>query len=89
MLFQDTAGGIYLYNAEQDELMQLPDFAGSLQAAVWDSGDPAVVAAVSDAGVVLCWPVNALGWAIKPPAVMPMPMLRLEWHHVYCASICS
>ena len=54
MLFQDTAGGFFLYNAEQDELMQLPDFAGSLQAAVWDSADPEVAAAVSGSGAVPC-----------------------------------
>lgn len=50
VLFEDTAGGIFLYCAEHEELMQLPDFAGSLQAAVWDSADPKVVAAVSEAG---------------------------------------
>jgi hypothetical protein len=53
VLFQDTAGGMFLYNAQQEELMQLPDFAGSLQAAVWDSADPGVAAVVSDSGAVL------------------------------------
>lgn len=54
VLFQDTAGATFLYNAEQDELMQLPDFEGSLQAAVWDGADPAVAAAVSVTGAVGC-----------------------------------
>lgn len=50
VLFQDTSGSVFFYNAVRGELMHPPDFEGSLAAAVWDSADAGVVAAVNSAG---------------------------------------
>jgi len=52
VLFQDTTDCVYLYNAVRGELMQPPDFTGDLAAAVWDTTDRGVVAAVNSAGTL-------------------------------------
>lgn len=51
VLFQDAAGGLFLYDAQHGELMVPPDWAGGqLRAAAWDGADQRLVAAVSSTG---------------------------------------
>lgn len=51
VLFQDAAGGLFLYDAQHGELMVPPDWAGGqLQAAAWDGADQRLVAAVGSTG---------------------------------------
>lgn len=52
VLFQDAAGGTFLYDASYGELMAPPDFSGELAVAVWDAADPHVVAAVNAEGAL-------------------------------------
>lgn len=50
VLFQDSAGSVQLYDAVHGELMSPPGFQGALAAAVWDTADAGVVAAVASGG---------------------------------------
>ncbi len=51
VLFQDAAGGLFLYDAQRGELMVPPDWAGGqLRSAVWDGADQRLVAAASSTG---------------------------------------
>ena len=61
VLFQDAAGGLFLYDAERGELMVPPDWAGGqLRAAAWDGADQRLVAAVSSTGE-LRWGLAGFG----------------------------
>lgn len=68
VLFQDTAGSVLLYDAVQGELMAPPGFEGALAAAVWDSADAGIVAAVASEGEAwgLAFSACASGTACLP-----------------------
>lgn len=65
VLFQDAAGGLFLYDAQRGELMVPPDWAGGqLRAAAWDGADQRLVAAVSSAGE-LRWGLAGFGLCLE------------------------
>ncbi|KAL4434272.1 hypothetical protein ABPG75_000713 [Micractinium tetrahymenae] len=92
VLFQDTAGSVLIYDAVQGELMAPPGFEGSLAAAVWDSADAGVVAAVNSGGSVHVYchvPASVQGPGLKlvgtqagPPGAAPLTLRSgvLTWH---------
>ena len=54
MVFQDAAGGAFLYDAPSEALVPLPEWAADLQlaAVLWDVADPRVLVAASASGLL-------------------------------------
>lgn len=50
LVLADSSGAAFLYSITADELSQPPGFEGALDAAVWHSDDPNLLALMNDAG---------------------------------------
>ena len=47
---QDSAGGVYLYNAITDDVIEPPNFVGKLAAALWHADNPNLLLLAADSG---------------------------------------